>query len=376
MFKISLLFEYPTLNGGERSMLAVLDELQSKGFEFTALAPARGPLAAELAAREIEHIPLDLHNASGSRCRVEDAFRSIRPLIEKLNPDLLHANSLSMARFTGVLAPVITCPASAHIRDIIKLSRPAIEDINQNQILIAVSQATAEHHKAQGISAERLSVIRDGINMNTYTQRPREGFLRKELGLTEEAFLSATIGQIGLRKGLDVLAQAATQVAQTAPNAHFVIIGERHSSKAESIAFEKALQQKFTDNDISGRLHFLGYRLDVPRLLGEIDLLVHPAKQEPLGLVIIEAAAAGVPILATRVGGIAEIVEDQVSARLVPANDPRALSDAFLELYQNKTLREQLKRTAALTVRENFQAKDTATKTAKIWGRLISGADS
>jgi glycosyltransferase involved in cell wall biosynthesis len=110
-----------------------------------------------------------------------------------------------------------------------------------------------------------------------------------------------------MRKGLDTLLAAAGRIAGGQPNAHFLIVGQRYSQKQEAFEYEAALHAVASQPPLAGRVHFLGLRDDMPGLLNELALLVHAARQEPLGRVLLEAAASAVPVIATAVGGTAEI---------------------------------------------------------------------
>ena len=98
-----LVCEYPTLNGGERSLLAVADGVRGAGYELQAAAPAAGPLAAALARQRICVLPLDLHDSQGRRHPLDLCRQRIDAVIRAARPDLLHANSLSMSRLIGIL---------------------------------------------------------------------------------------------------------------------------------------------------------------------------------------------------------------------------------------------------------------------------------
>jgi glycosyltransferase involved in cell wall biosynthesis len=138
---------------------------------------------------------------------------------------------------------------------------------------------------------------------------------------------------------------------------HYVIVGERNSDKEESRRFERELHDA-VDGVLTGRVHFLGVRRDVCPLLGELTLLVHPARQEPLGRVLLEAAAAGMPVIATDVGGTAEIFPPASrSARLFPSEDDRALGEAILELLGDAELRRSLALAARRRAEEQFDSR-------------------
>ena len=351
-------------------MLAVIDRLAGAAFEFVALAPPAGRLADAFKRRGISHIPLELRDACGTRLSRRHACENLAGAIRRCCPALIHANSLSMGRLTGAIAAELKLPSVAHLRDILKLSRAAVDDLNRNRLLLAVSQATKKFHVEQGVRAERTRVLYNGVDASRFRPRAPTGNLRRELGLSDDSFLVATIGQIGLRKGQDVLAEAAALLARRLPNVDYLLVGERYSSKAESIAFERNVLARFQEAGIGDRLHRLGYRGDVDRLMNEVDLLAHPAHQEPLGRVLLEAAASGLPIVATAVGGTGEILPGGESARLVPAGDSQALAEAIAELHGDPKKRAELAAAARKRILAQFDVDRTAREQAAIWRKM------
>lgn len=369
--RITLLFEYATLNGGERSMLTVLDRLR-RGFTFHAIAPATGPLADELRSREITVHPLKLRDRRGVQLPRDVVLRNLRDALHQSPAGLVHANSLAMGRLTGSLADEISIPCVAHLRDIIGLSNAALADLNRNHSLLAVSKATREFHIAQGLDSTKCRVLLNGVDLAEFQPRPKTGSLLRELGLPDSAFLCLTVGQIGLRKGQNVLAEAAVRLKDELPNVHYVLVGERHSTKRESIELERNVARRFEDAGMADRLHRLGSRGDVSRLMNEADLLVHPAHQEPLGRVLLEAAASGLPVIATDVGGTGEILRDGQSARLIPPNDAEALAAAIAELHANPDLRNQFAVAARAEIESRFSIETAAENLAAIWRAVVS----
>ena len=272
-----------------------------------------------------------------------------------------------MGRLTSALGSEIGVPSSAHLRDIIGLSQGAVRQLNANRALVAVSQAVRDYHAAQGIDAARMHVVYNGID----TERPARGRsavpLRDELGLPADAFLVATIGQICLRKGQDVFANAAIIAAPKMPDSHFLVIGERYSEKTESVLYEEAIGFEVGVAGLSGRFHRLGYRSDIERLLTEIDLVVHCARQEPFGRVLLEAAAAERPIIATTVGGTGEMLVDSESAILIPPDNPECLADAMVRLHGDPPQRRRIAAAAKARVMARFSAEKSARGLGEIW---------
>jgi glycosyltransferase involved in cell wall biosynthesis len=366
-----LAFEFPTLNGGERSILAVLTQLVGTEFEFVALAPAQGPLAEALQSVGVPTLPFDVRDAFGMRRPPERLHEDLAVAIRRTRPDVLHGNSLSMARLTGSIGKQSPAVCTAHVRDIIGLSAAAVEQVNSNRALVAVSRAVRDFHAAQGVDANRVKVIHNGIDRDD-RPRPVDGRLKAALGVPPEAFLVASIGQICLRKGQDIFAQAAVLAATQMPSAHFLLIGERYSAKPESIAYETSIVDQFAAAGLADRFHRLGFRDDVPQLLGEIDLLVHSARQEPFGRVLLEAAAAGCTIVATNVGGTPEMLIDGQSALLVPVDNAQAVAAAMIRTFADASLREHLASSARARVVERFSIADSARRLADFWRGLLN----
>ncbi|MEZ5951219.1 MAG: glycosyltransferase [Planctomycetaceae bacterium] len=182
------------------------------------------------------------------------------------------------------------------------------------------------------------------------------------------------IGQIGLRKGHDTLPEALSTVAPSLPEWHFLILGERFSNKAESHEFIEQLDQISARAGLEPRIHWLGYMNDVPSVLAQADLLIHPARQEPFGRVLLEAAAAGVAILATDVGGTTELLKHGETAWLVPPNDVARLAAACQEVMQNQALRETLGSSARDHVKRNLTLEESSQAHLKIWRACLSSA--
>ncbi len=368
MPNVFLLCEYATKSGGERSMLATLEVVRSAGFTPTVIAPPEGPLAEALNVRDIEVIPLAAHDASGRRLPQGQRREELARLLRRRRPDLLHANSLAMGRLSGPAAAELGLPSITHLRDIINLSRQAVDDLNRHTRLLAVSRATREFHIAGGLAAEKTHVLYNGVDLEEFRPRPASGYLHRELRLPPGTPLVGTIGQICLRKAQDVLARAAAviagnrtgNVAGKAPDAHYLFVGERFSRKEESRRFEAELRAAAV-GPLRLRFHVLGYRDDVPAVLNELTLLAHPSRQEPLGRVLLEAAASGVAVVTTDVGGTGEIFPTASRcARLVPPDDPQALAAAVDELLGDEPLRRRLGAAARRRAEAAFDIRRTA----------------
>jgi glycosyltransferase involved in cell wall biosynthesis len=355
--EVLILCEYPTLSGGERSMLTALEGVARAGFVPAVLAPPEGPLAQTLAARGIELVGLATRDPLGGHRPQAAVRQELAALLARRRPSLVHANSLAMGRLAGPVTQSLRLPSLTHLRDILRLSRQAIADLNCHTRLLAVSEAVRRFHTAHGLADEKTFVLHNGVDLERFRPGPPTGYLHEELGLPPEAPLVTAIGQIGIRKGFDVLLRAAVLVSKKWPSIHYLLVGQRWSEKAESRRFEADLHQWATAR-LGGRVHFLGLRADVDRLLREVTILAHPARQEPLGRVLLEAAASGAAVVATDVGGTREVFPpDSHAARLVPPDEPECLADAMLELLGDGSLRTRLGAAARRRAETAFSAE-------------------
>lgn len=351
-------------------MLAAFSKLRDQ-IRITALSPAEGALANSLKGHGINHIPFELRERNSAKRSPESLLQEWNLAATEHDIGLFHANSLSMCRQLGRVADALAVPATGHIRDIMKLKPKAVQDLNKLTGIVTVSHATRQFHLDQGLNADICQVIYNGVDTEQFAPRERTCYLHDELGLPPNTKLAATIGQICLRKGQVDLAQSAVKIGDRFPNLHFLLIGQRHSSKAESVAYDEEIDTIFENAGMRHRLHRLGYRDDIPQLLNEVDSLIHPARQEPLGRVLLEAASSGTPIVATDVGGTSEILRASKSARLVPPGAPDQLADAIVDTLENTTESRNMAARARCFVEDRFQVENQAHALLRFWNSIM-----
>ena len=336
MLRVAYLCEFTTLNGGENSLLTFL-ATAVESIQAIVLCPSEGSLVQKLRVRGITCVPFDVRDSSGQRKPLEQIVAELCVVVKRLNVDIVHGNSLSMSRILGA-AEDLTCVTVGHVRDIMKVSRKVIRDLNQVDRLIAVSAATVQAFCEQGVQADRITKVFNGVDERVFCATSKDSnkanvsvTWRRKLGLTSDAVLIGGVGQIGLRKGWPVLCDAVEKIINDFPNLHVVIAGERYSEKQESSHFEKSLAGRANSGPLAGRLHWVGYVDEMPEFMRQINVLAHPALQEPLGRVLLEAAASQTPVVATDVGGTGEIFGDN-AALLVDAGDAAGLANALRDV--------------------------------------------
>ena len=358
--KITYLCEYGSLNGAENSLLAMLRLLPKTEFSPQVVAPATGPFTAELDRFGIPHIPWPDDFAeltlSEKRCRLEKILR-------EHSTNLVHANSLSMGRLGGPVLQTLGIPGFAHLRDIIRLNRTAIDDLNLHARIFAVSEAAREFHVRQGINPAKCVTLYNGVDLRKFRPKTPVKYIHRELGLPEQTRLLGCVGQIGMRKGQDVLLDAIEPILEPL-DLHLLLAGERFSGKNEAVQFEKNLR-----NRNSSRIHFLGIRNDIPDILPELTLLVHPARQEPLGRILLESLACGIAVIATDVGGTSEILPCR--SQLIMPNNPEELRQKLVTVLENDDWRRKTAAESRKIAESKFSDIDAVTQLMRHYYKVV-----
>lgn len=200
-----------------------------------------------------------------------------------------------------------------------------------SRILFVSHQKAVEF--AGGSLSAAMRVIHNGVNLTRYSPAPLDPEpLLQQLGLPTGTRLITLVGIVSDHKGHATLVRAAARVLEKIPNTAFLLAGNELANYGDE------LRELISDLNITSRVLFLGPQRNIPDLLRRVDLVVLPSKQEALPLVLLEAMAAGKPVVATRCGGPEEIVIDGKTGFLVDIGDPATLADRILEILLNKEL--------------------------------------
>ncbi len=187
---------------------------------------------------------------------------------------------------------------------------------------------------------------------------------RQQLGIPAEAVVFGTACRLEPIKRLDIFLRAAQEIAGRNARSQFVIAGEgRESAKLQTLSRELGIEK---------RVHFLGHRDDIFDVLRALDLLVISSDHEGLPMVLLEALALGIPVVARKVGGIPEVITDGVTGILVGSNSPAELSLACENAVAREEFRRQLSEAGRSTVFERFGAETSARHVVELYRSLVS----
>jgi glycosyltransferase involved in cell wall biosynthesis len=297
------------------------------------------------------------------------ATRAIRGLAREY--DLLYANSPRALLVAAGAAMRLGKPLVWHLRDI--LDRQHFSAANVRLIIgvanakatriIATSQATAEAFCAAGGLRPLVRVVHNGFDAAPFdivTADTRRQ-VRQEVGIPDAAFVVGSFSQLLPWKGHDVLFDALSR----STDVHALVAGSALS--ASNAAFAEELRHRSERGALSGRVHMVGMRRDVPRLLAACDIVVHsPIWPEPFGRVIVEAMLAGRPVVASGAGGVLEILKDGITGMLVEPGNERALATTIATLRDDPGARARLARAARIDARARFSRQGMLDQIAHV----------
>ncbi len=221
--------------------------------------------------------------------------------------------------------------------------------------LVTLTDRGIEEHLALGIGRRSQFVtVPSGVPTDELRVRaPERAAARRALGLSADAFVVAAVGRLVPVKGFDVLVQALPALLRGVPDSQVLIAGEGPEQQRLMALAERLA--------VPGRLRLLGSHTDVVELLAAADVLAAPSRNEGMGRALVESMALGVPVVASAVGGIPSVVDDDVG-RLIAAEDASALAGALVELGSDRRLRAKL----AAAARDRAEAFSTSVAEAKM----------
>ncbi|MBV8518227.1 MAG: glycosyltransferase [Acidobacteria bacterium] len=346
-----------TVGGAESLIVPFARQLDPSRYELflCCLATIQGnALEKELRAANIEVLNLGARNLRDLR-----AFRKLLRFLREQRIDLIHAHLTYASIWAAVASRLTKIPsvATLHVAPPAD-GRFAIRDRLMRFVtnrwssrVIAVSDALRRRYLERGgLAPSRIITVHNGIEVDRFARDARESraLLARDLDIPDSARIVATVSVLRPGKGIEVLLDAIPHVVAQVPDACFVIVGDG-PMRAAWTAQANAL-------GVERHIRWAGYRNDVAALLAGCELFVLPSLDDAFPTVLMEALAAGVPIVATNVGGIPEIVDANVG-RLVPANDADALARAIATLLADRATHARMRGATRPTAGQRFSTR-------------------
>jgi glycosyltransferase involved in cell wall biosynthesis len=315
------------MGGAERVVADLARGLDRRRFRpLVCCLDFKGRLAESLEAEGIPVVALDKRPGLDPMVLVK-----LMRLMRRRRVDVVHTHlwtSSFWGRLAAVIARVPVVIVTEHDVDTWRRSRHFLADRllgRATDDFVFVSREVEAFYRARlGLESGRGRVVHNGVDLAPFERRPDRSAVRARMGLAAGARVAGVIGRLDARKGHRFFLEAMAAVAARDPGAVGVIVGEGRERDA-LLAQRDAL-------GLAGRVHVVGYWPDLVEALAALDVFVLPSLMEGHPLAVLEAMAAGKPVVATRVGGNEEAVETEVTGLLVPPADPSALADAILAL--------------------------------------------
>jgi glycosyltransferase involved in cell wall biosynthesis len=304
------------------------------------------------------------------------AFVNIYRLLRKERFDIVHTHTAkagTLARIASWLTGGAKVVHTSHGHNfygyfgsvksrLIVVAERALTHITDK--LTALTELEKEDLNAYGVSGpERVAVINSGLELDLYREVSVDKVQkRNELGIRQDTVLISLIARLEPVKGPEYFVRAAHLVGKKFPGVEFLIVGEG--------SLRNQLEKQCKSLKIIDKVIFTGWREDIPQILKTLDIVVLPSLNEAVGRTLIEAGACGKPVVATRVGGIPEVVKDGESGLLVPPCDAYELSLALITLIEDKQKRLDMGAAAKQWIDDKFSASRMVGRFSDLYEQL------
>lgn len=366
----------PAAGGIKSHLLSLIGISHGAEFHHMVACPPGG-LADSLGDMGIEVFSIPL---AGEISPAGDlaVIRKLSSLIKSKGVHVVHAHSHKAglvarvaARWAGGPAMVLTVHSSVY-----KDSRPQWEKslfaLCESLLagftgrIIAVSRDLGREMADLGrISPEKIITIYNGISPGQFHREPDREYLKRATGISARKMVVGTVARLAPQKGVENFIRAAALVAREFDSTAFLVIGDG--------PLRGELERKAAVLGLGGRLFFAGERPDVPIIMPCLDVFVLASLTEGLPVTVLEALAARRPVVATRVGGVPEIITDGVDGRLVDPGDITGLAAAVMDLLGDRDKSGRLGKEGGALVERRFTVEEMAVRTERVYMELVSG---
>ncbi len=379
MIKILYLNPSAHLGGAEWVLYDVVTHLDRHRFQPVVALPKEGPLAESLREAGIDvrlieaFAPLlklgrysrwrDYLRVSPALSRALQGGQALSRIVQDEGVAIIHAHGIKAHLLSALLKPVLHVPIIWHVHDFIggrrfhRLYRCVAGMVPS--LVIANSRAVADDLGPD----PNVVVVYNGVDLQRFSpiRRSAEG----------GSYHVGMIGVLAPWKGHGVFLEAARRVSERLENVQFWIVGDEIYDTDGHRGYRRRLEEWVREAGLHGRVRFTGFCRDVARVIGGLDIVVHASiEPEPFGRVLVEAMACGKPVIASRAGGVPEIVEHDVNGLLVTPGDVERLADMILRLLNDADERERLGRAGRRRVEERFSLAEQVRRIQRLYESL------
>lgn len=351
--------------GGQRQSLFLAKELKRRGLPFFFIVQPESPLHQKACEAELPVLPFKMRNEFDLPAILRLAWA-----MKRKKCLLVHFHDAHSAAVGSVAASLAKVPFRIITRRVdfpLKKNYFSRRKYMKNvDAIIAISEGVKKVLVEGGVDPVNVEVISSGIDFSSFEEDSSaltsKDYLHREFSFAVDDYLVGIVAHLADHKGHQYLIQATKILKQQAPKIKTIIVGEGPLSME--------LDRQAKELDVEDIIFFLGFRKDIPKILSSLDLFVLSSHLEGMGSSILDAMASRLPVVATKVGGIPEVVIHGETGLLVPPRNPSALARAILMLYSDKTLSSRLGQKGYELVHRKFSAEAMADKVVRLYEKV------
>jgi glycosyltransferase involved in cell wall biosynthesis len=349
--------------GGQRQAFILARELKRKGYPFFFVVQPKTPLYFKAKEADLPIFSLRMRNEFDLMAilRLAIKMRRNRCLLAHFHD----AHSVAVGSIAASLAKVPIRIISRRVDFPLRRNFFTKRKYTKNvDAIIAISEGVKEVLIKGGIRADSIEIVPSGIDFSIYEKASSSDYLRREFSFAPDDYLVGIVAHLADHKGHKYLIQATKILKEYTDKIKVIIVGEG--------PLRWKLSKQAQDLKIKDIVFFLGFREDIPQILSSLDLFVLSSYLEGLGSSLLDAMACRLPVVATRIGGIPEVVLHRETGLLVPPRNSFSLAKAILKLYKDRALASRLGNRGYEVVRQKFSVETMAEKIIDVYEKIAT----
>lgn len=352
--KVLMVLHSHICGGAEIHALYMMDGLTELGHEVIFAGPRDSWIWEQVEKRKIPALSLPMHGMYD----LPSIWKLCR-FAKRAGLDLVHAHLVRGTFYGGVAAAYagVPCVSTVHNVNVYK-------HLGRAQRLIAVSGAVRNSLLEHNHSPEKITIVHNGIPVDRKFGPEKRKEIRKQLGLNEKEIALCMVARFAPQKGHDLALKALNIIND--PRLRLFLIGDPVGNWAEEI------KRMVKDLGLGERAIFLGHSDKVAELLTGMDVFLAPSRYEGFGISIIEAMSAGLPVVASRVDGILEIIQHEGNGLLFEPGNVDALASSLKRIISDRELALRISSSAVRTIEERFSQQAMVKKALTVYEHVIS----
>lgn len=356
------------LGGGQISLLSLLKNINIEKWRPVVIIKDRGSFAEKIQSLGIPVYYINFTTLTGfGFLKIPYYFIKLIQIIKAERIDIIHISPPRLVLISGIIAKFLKIPLIWHVR--ISDSTPLLDRINlilANKIIVN-SRATSLRFYFASLKS-KITVIYNGIDfLSLKVARSREMIL-SELGIGARKIIIGNVSRFSKEKDHITLIRAFENLSQKFLNLHLLFIG---NTPTQCQGYKKSINDYIAERGFSDRITMTDYKEGVADYINLFDFFVLPSRSESFGRVLVEALYLSKPVVATNVGGIPEIIENNRNGILVPVADVEKMTEAISFLLENDKIARDLGMNGTKMVTEKFSIEEHVRKIEDIYGEFI-----